>query len=136
MFLIILLVVKIILVFFFKIILSMFGFGAGGIIAGSIAAWIQSLIGNVGAGSIFAFLQAFGGLWWSWFYKLLSLTSMIMKIYLLSWFSGNRLNFKPLCQAFWMIPWHSYTLFDCSVFLKCSWNSWNLYSKGLAIQHS
>ena len=63
MFLIILLVVKIILVFFFKIILSMFGFGAGGIIAGSIAAWIQSLIGNVGAGSIFAFLQAFGGLW-------------------------------------------------------------------------
>ena len=54
------------------------GFGAGGIIKGSLAAWIQSLIGNVVPGSIFALLQAFGGLWWAWFDKLSSLTSMIM----------------------------------------------------------
>ena len=49
--------------FFFKLILSLVGFGAGGIIKGSLAAWIQSLIGNVVPGSIFALLQAFGGLW-------------------------------------------------------------------------
>ena len=36
------------------------GFGTSGIIAGSIAAGIQSLIGNVAAGSIFSTMTSFG----------------------------------------------------------------------------
>lgn len=36
------------------------GFGQGGVIAGSIAAGIQSGIGNVAAGSVFAFFQGAG----------------------------------------------------------------------------
>ena len=41
-------------------ILYIAGFSAGGVLAGSFAAWIQSMIGNVAAGSIFAFLQGAG----------------------------------------------------------------------------
>ena len=40
--------------------LAAIGFGPGGIIAGSIAAAIQSCIGNVAAGSLFATLQSLG----------------------------------------------------------------------------
>jgi hypothetical protein len=36
------------------------GFGSGGIVGGSIAAAIQSTIGNISAGSMFAVLQSFG----------------------------------------------------------------------------
>ena len=36
------------------------GFGTGGIVAGSVAAGIQSLIGNVAAGSLFASLTSLG----------------------------------------------------------------------------
>lgn len=46
--------------------LGLAGFGAGGIVAGSAAAAWQASIGNVAAGSLFAFLQsagATGGLW-------------------------------------------------------------------------
>ncbi|KAF2271992.1 uncharacterized protein EI97DRAFT_239297 [Westerdykella ornata] len=50
------------------------GFGSGGVVAGSMAAGIQSSIGNVAAGSAFAFLQsagaggaAAGTLFWSVF---------------------------------------------------------------------
>jgi len=42
-----------------KAILGVIGFGAAGPIAGSFAAWIQSLIGNVIAGSLFATVQSF-----------------------------------------------------------------------------
>ncbi|KAF5601216.1 hypothetical protein FPANT_1823 [Fusarium pseudoanthophilum] len=47
----------------FTIILQAFGFTPSGPLLGSFAAWIQSLIGNVVAGSLFATLQsaAMGG---------------------------------------------------------------------------
>ncbi|KFY32997.1 hypothetical protein V495_08530 [Pseudogymnoascus sp. VKM F-4514 (FW-929)] len=43
--------------------LSQMGFGAAGPVGGSVAAWLQSMLGNVGAPSIFAYLQsaAMGG---------------------------------------------------------------------------
>ncbi|KAF8534248.1 hypothetical protein BDD12DRAFT_431483 [Trichophaea hybrida] len=41
------------------------GFQSGGIAAGSIAAAIQSMIGSVPAGSIFAFLQSYGAGGWA-----------------------------------------------------------------------
>ncbi|KAG9228065.1 hypothetical protein BJ875DRAFT_270963 [Amylocarpus encephaloides] len=43
--------------------LATMGFGASGPIAGSVAAWLQSILGNVGARSVFAYLQsaAMGG---------------------------------------------------------------------------
>ncbi|KLU82959.1 hypothetical protein MAPG_02026 [Magnaporthiopsis poae ATCC 64411] len=49
--------------FIARIILFPLGFGAAGIAAGSVAAWIQSLLGNVVRRSIFAYLQsaAMGG---------------------------------------------------------------------------
>ena len=50
------------------IILPAVGFGAGGVLAGSAAAAVQSTIGNVAAGSLFATLQsvgAAGGLSWA-----------------------------------------------------------------------
>lgn len=40
--------------------LMLAGFGAGGIVAGSVAAGIQSGIGNVAAGSVFATVQSLG----------------------------------------------------------------------------
>lgn len=40
--------------------LAWLGFGAGGVVAGSIAAGVQSMIGNVAAGSLFAALQSLG----------------------------------------------------------------------------
>ena len=40
--------------------LSAAGFTLGGIAAGSLAAYLQSLIGSVGAGSLFAWLQSIG----------------------------------------------------------------------------
>ncbi|ODN90789.1 hypothetical protein L198_06106 [Cryptococcus wingfieldii CBS 7118] len=40
--------------------LGLFGFGAAGVTAGSLAASIQAGIGNVAAGSLFAFLQSAG----------------------------------------------------------------------------
>jgi hypothetical protein len=42
------------------LVLSIAGFGITGIVDGSIAASIQSALGNVGAGSLFAGLQSFG----------------------------------------------------------------------------
>ena len=36
------------------------GFGTAGIVGGSIAAWIQSAIGNIAAGSLFAAFQSAG----------------------------------------------------------------------------
>ena len=36
------------------------GFGSAGIVGGSIAAGIQSIIGNVAAGSLFSFFQSLG----------------------------------------------------------------------------
>ena len=44
------------------LILPALGFGSAGITAGSIAAYIQSIIGNVSAGSFFALLQSTGAL--------------------------------------------------------------------------
>lgn len=43
--------------------LATMGFGASGPVAGSVAAWLQSILGNVGAHSVFAYLQstAMGG---------------------------------------------------------------------------
>jgi len=43
--------------------LATMGFGASGPVAGSIAAWLQSILGNVGAHSVFAYMQsaAMGG---------------------------------------------------------------------------
>ncbi|OTA91794.1 hypothetical protein M434DRAFT_32437 [Hypoxylon sp. CO27-5] len=41
-----------------KPILAAAGFGPGGIVIGSLAALIQSFIGDVSAGSLFAFLQS------------------------------------------------------------------------------
>lgn len=41
-------------------VLPLIGFGAGGIIAGSLAATWQGTIGNVAAGSLFAILQSMG----------------------------------------------------------------------------
>lgn len=40
--------------------LTVVGFSSGGVVAGSIAAGVQSSIGNVAAGSIFATLQSVG----------------------------------------------------------------------------
>ena len=42
--------------------LGAIGFGASGIVGGSIAAGVQSSIGNVVAGSLFAKLQSLGNL--------------------------------------------------------------------------
>ena len=42
------------------IVLPMLGFGAGGVTGGSIAAMVQAKIGNVAAGSLFAYLQSAG----------------------------------------------------------------------------
>lgn len=42
--------------------LPLLGFGAGGIIGGSLAAWWQSTIGNVAAGSLFAVLTTMGAM--------------------------------------------------------------------------
>jgi hypothetical protein len=44
------------------IIPTLIGFTSSGIALGSIAAWIQSLFGNVVAGSLFASLQSLGAL--------------------------------------------------------------------------
>ena len=44
------------------LILPALGFGSGGVIAGSIAAYIQSIIGNVSAASVFAWSQSAGAL--------------------------------------------------------------------------
>jgi len=43
--------------------LATMGFGASGPVAGSVAAWLQSVLGPIGAGSAFAYLQsaAMGG---------------------------------------------------------------------------
>lgn len=41
-------------------VLAFAGFSAGGVVAGSIAAGVQSSIGNVAAGSMFATLQSIG----------------------------------------------------------------------------
>ena len=41
-------------------ILSAVGFSAAGVVAESIAARVQSVIGNVAAGGVFAFLQSIG----------------------------------------------------------------------------
>ena len=41
-------------------VLGVVGFGSGGVVASSIAAGIQSTIGNVAAGSFFAVLQSVG----------------------------------------------------------------------------
>ncbi|CAG7853831.1 SubName: Full=Uncharacterized protein {ECO:0000313/EMBL:CCA67739.1} [Serendipita indica DSM 11827] len=38
----------------------LFGFGTGGVVAGSLAAGTHATIGNVTAGSIFAFMQSMG----------------------------------------------------------------------------
>ncbi|KAI9441746.1 hypothetical protein H4582DRAFT_2073887 [Lactarius indigo] len=46
-----------------KIVLGLIGFSAIGPVAGSIAAWIQAIIGNVAAGSLFATLQSIGYGW-------------------------------------------------------------------------
>ena len=40
------------------------GFGAGGVVAGSPAAGVQSIIGSVVKGSLFALLQSFGSKPW------------------------------------------------------------------------
>jgi hypothetical protein len=48
------------LIGFGGLLLSAAGFGITGVAGGSIAAWIQSATGNVGAGSLFAGLQSFG----------------------------------------------------------------------------
>lgn len=42
------------------IVLGLLGFSSAGVVAGSIAAGVQSMIGNVAAGSIFAALQSAG----------------------------------------------------------------------------
>ena len=49
-----------VLIGFSGLLLSAAGFGITGIVGGSIAASIQSAIGNVAAGSYFAGLQSFG----------------------------------------------------------------------------
>jgi len=43
-----------------SVILKAIGFSTAGVLAGSIAAWFHSIIGNVIAGSIFAILQSIG----------------------------------------------------------------------------
>ena len=47
-----------VLAFVAKPILGLVGFSSAGVVAGSIAAGIQSTIGNVAAGSLFALAQA------------------------------------------------------------------------------
>lgn len=49
-------------------ILQLLGFAATGIVAGSIAAFCQALIGNVVAGSIFAVIQSFAAIFWGRFF--------------------------------------------------------------------
>ena len=43
-------------------VLTIVGFSSGGVVAGSIAAGVQSSIGNVAAGSMFATLQSIGAI--------------------------------------------------------------------------
>ena len=48
------------------VVLPAFGFGGGGVVAGTVAAGWQATIGNVAAGSLFATLQSAGAAGLSW----------------------------------------------------------------------
>lgn len=71
-----------ILLFMGGTLLSM-GFGPFGIVAGSIASVIQSIIGNVASGSVFAVAQSFGALFWGRFPAL-----TLVLILVLGWWNG------------------------------------------------
>lgn len=63
--------------------ISAAGFGAAGIAKGSIAAFMQSLVGNMSAGSLFSMLQSFGAVGGFQFMILIGLCGTLLS-YLLS----------------------------------------------------
>ena len=79
--------------------MSAAGFGAAGIAKGSIAAFMQSLIGNVSAGGLFAVLQSFGSVGGFQFMILIGLCGTLLS-YLLSPLGTSQCKMGSLFSMF------------------------------------